>query len=165
MAPDMSYDAPLEVYQTTVLPEWIDYNGHFNVAYYLMTFDHATDALFDLIGIGRDYTEAGLGSAFSLECHLTFQRELAAGDPVRVTFQLLDVDPKRLHYLMRLYHAGEGFLSSTFEQIGLHVDIETRKSAPFPATTYAMLLDILAGHRRLPPPPEAGRTIAIRRKS
>ena len=161
----MTYDTPIEIYEAEVRPEWIDYNGHMNVAYYMLIFDHATDALFDLIGIGRAYTEAGLGSAFSIECHMTFQREIVEGDRVRVTFQLLDCDEKRLHYLMKMYHAEKGYPAATFEQMGMHVDIGQRKSAPFPADTQKNLQEILSGHRHLPRPREVGTTIGIRRKS
>ena len=40
-----------------VLPEWIDYNGHMNVAYYVMIGDHATDKLFDWIGMDAAYVK------------------------------------------------------------------------------------------------------------
>ena len=35
----------IEVTRGTVLPEWIDINDHMNVAYYLLAFDQAVDAL------------------------------------------------------------------------------------------------------------------------
>ena len=38
----MSIAGPWEIHQARVLPEWIDYNGHMNVAYYVLAFDHAT---------------------------------------------------------------------------------------------------------------------------
>ena len=51
-------DAPLNLHRATVLPEWLDYNGHMNVAYYVLAFDHSTDALLDFIGFDTPYREA-----------------------------------------------------------------------------------------------------------
>ncbi len=39
---------------------------------------------------------------------MRYLRELKADDPVRVTFQLLDYDTKRMHYFEQLFHATEG---------------------------------------------------------
>jgi hypothetical protein len=36
-------EAPFDRYRGVVLPGWVDYNGHMNVAYYLVAFDLATD--------------------------------------------------------------------------------------------------------------------------
>ena len=40
---DGPYDAPGVVGPQRVLPEWIDYNGHMNVAYYTLAVDTAFD--------------------------------------------------------------------------------------------------------------------------
>ena len=36
-------DAPFRSSVTLVRPEWIDYNGHMNMAYYGVLFDEAAD--------------------------------------------------------------------------------------------------------------------------
>ena len=63
---------------------------------------------------------------------MRYLRELNAGDPVRVTFQLLDYDAKRMHYFEQLFHADEGWVSATSENMSLHVDMAAKKTAPFP---------------------------------
>ena len=40
-----------------VLPEWIDVNGHMNVAYYVLVFDRAIDVLWERLGITSEYIE------------------------------------------------------------------------------------------------------------
>ena len=40
----MSFPTPFDRYEGEVLPEWIDANGHMNLAYYIVLFDYATDA-------------------------------------------------------------------------------------------------------------------------
>ena len=66
----MTIEAPLQIYRDRVRPEWIDYNGHMNVAYYVLAFDYATDAFFDHLGIGRDYKNAANCSTFAVEMNV-----------------------------------------------------------------------------------------------
>ena len=40
-------------FEGEVLPQWIDANGHLNLAYYVVLFDQATDALYDVVGVGQ----------------------------------------------------------------------------------------------------------------
>ena len=44
--------APLDIHRATVLPEWIDCNGHMNVGFYVVAFDKATDTLCNQFGVG-----------------------------------------------------------------------------------------------------------------
>ena len=140
---------------------WIDYNGHLNMAYYNVLFDRAVDEVFELLGCGLDYVKTRRQSNFTAEVHVRYLRELHAGDPVRVTFQLLDYDQKRLHYFEELLHAEEGWISATSENMSLHVDMTAKKTAPFPADITANLARMKAAHAKLPRPEVAGRRIAM----
>src|ERR1700754_468444 len=86
-----------------VEPTWIDYNGHLNMAYYNVLFDRAVDEAYELLGIGADYLSTQRKSCFTAEVHVRYLRELHEGDPVRVTFQLIEHDSKRLHYFEQLF--------------------------------------------------------------
>jgi len=151
----------LALHRETVDPAWIDYNGHMNLAYYMLAFDHATDAFFDHIGLGIEYLKRNNCSTFTLEAHVTYERELMAGDPMRFETQLLDHDAKRLHYMHMMYHAEDGYLAATNELISLHVDMGKRRSAPMPAAVIERLERIAATHNQLPRPPQAGRVISL----
>jgi acyl-CoA thioester hydrolase len=155
----MTIAAPLDLHRETVLGEWIDYNGHMNVAYYVLAFDHATDAFFDFIGFDEDYRRTTGYSTFAVESHVTYQREVAEDDALRFTTQLLGFDEKRLHYIHHMYHAEQGFLAATSEWLSLHVDLNRRRVAPMPEAISARLAAILAAHGGLPVPPEAGRAV------
>ncbi len=157
----MTIAAPLALYESHVRPEWIDYNGHMNVAYYVLVFDHASDAFFDFIGIGESYVEQHGHSLFALETHVTYRRELRAGDPIRITTQLLGFDQKRVHYIQNMYHAAEGHLAATSELLGLHVDLAARRSAPLPADAVARLAAVRKAHAELTVPPEVGRVMGL----
>ena len=158
-----AHAAPLALHRETVDPAWIDYNGHMNLAYYVLAFDHATDAFFDYIGLGTAYLEASNCSTFALESHVTYDRELMAGDPMRFETQLLDHDAKRLHYMHFVYHAEEGYLASTTELITLHVDMTQRRSSPMPHSVIKRLDEVTAAHNALPRPAQAGRVISLGR--
>ncbi len=161
----MTFDAPLQIFEETVRPEWIDYNGHMNVAYYVLAFDHATDAWFDLLGLGEKYLKATNCSIFQVECHVNYFQEVTAGTPLRFELQLFDFDTKRMHYLSRMYHRDEGFLSATCEWMALHVDLAARRSTALPEATLAKLGEIKDAHAGLERPEQACARIAIVRKA
>lgn len=52
----MPIEAPVSRWKETVRPEWADYNGHMNVAYFTLIFDHATDVFYPLVGLGKSPT-------------------------------------------------------------------------------------------------------------
>ena len=135
---------------------WIDYNGHLNMAYYNVLFDRCVDEAYELLGIGLDYLKTQ-HSTFTAEAHVRYLRELNAGDPVRVTFQLLDFDSKRMHCFEQLFHAGEGWVSATSENMSLHVDMTAKKTAPsaYMTTSTYLMLNLSASH-----PPEMAPTMA-----
>src|SRR5260221_800540 len=142
-------------------PQWIDYNGHLNMAYYNVLFDRAVDETYELIGVGADYVASRRQSVFTAEVHVRFLRELHAGDPVRVTFQLIDYDANRLHYFEQLFHAADGWVSATSENLSLHVDMTSKKTAAFPDEITTLLAEMQASHALLPVPEAAGRRIAM----
>ena len=144
---------------------WIDYNGHLNMAYYNVLFDRAVDQVYALLGVGAGYMQARGMTLFTAEAHVRYLRELHAGDEVRVTFQLLDFDAKRLHYFQELHHAAEGFLSATCEVLSLHVDLAAKKTAPFPPDVEQKLRLMAQSHARLKRPEAAGRAIAMPQKA
>src|SRR5262249_35935715 len=148
-----------------VEPQWIDYNGHLNMAYYNVLFDRAVDEVYELLGIGLNYLKRDHHSTFTAEVHIRYVRELHEGDPVRVTFQLLDYDSKRIHYFEQLFHATEGWVSATSENMTLHVDMASKKVAPFPATVMGTLARMKPAHPQLPRPEGGGRRIGMPQKS
>jgi acyl-CoA thioester hydrolase len=153
--------APFVSAPMIVEPGWIDYNGHLNMAYYNVLFDRAVDEVYELLGCGLAYLKETQHSCFTAEVHVRYLRELNAGDRVRVSFQLIDFDVKRLHYFEELRHADGGWLSATSENMALHVDMAARKTVPFPETIAARLAAMKTAHAALPVPDALGRRIAM----
>ena len=148
-----------------VEPAWIDYNGHLNMAYYNVLFDRAGDEAFASVGLGPDYVKERNASFFTLECHLTYVHELHAHDSVRIETQFLDYDAKRVHYVQQMFHATEGWLACVTEIIVMHIDMNLKKSAPFPADVMEKIEGMRAAHAHLPVPPQVGHRIGIPRKA
>ncbi len=151
----------LQLPQLTVLPEWIDYNNHMNVMYYVRAFDLSVDAFMELIGISPAYIAQRRASTFALEMHLNFIHELRMGDPLRINCQLLDFDAKRVHYFLRMFHAEEGHLAAVSEQIMVHVSLETRRSSAFPDDVRLALANLMGAHQKLSRPKLSGSVICI----
>jgi acyl-CoA thioester hydrolase len=159
----MGDDAPFTAPLMKVEPQWIDYNGHLNMAYYNLIFDHCTDALLAELGLGLDYVESRKASVFTLNAHIAYLQELSEGDPVRVTFRILDHDAKRLHGFQEMFHAEKGFLAATSETMSMHVDSVARKSAPFPPQALERIAAMRDKTSASPWPEGAGHVIAIQR--
>jgi acyl-CoA thioester hydrolase len=157
-------DAPFQRYRTIVPPDWIDYNGHMNVAYYVLAFDKATDVLFDRLGLGIDYVQATNHSSFALEAHIAYERELKLGDPLTVASRIVEVDQKRLHLFQEMFHGTEHYRAATYETMGLHVDLAARRSAPFPPDLKARLDEAASEHAALPRPDGLGRRISMQQR-
>jgi len=147
-----------------VLPEWIDHNGHMNVAYYVLAFDEATDAVYEHWGVGLEYPGSSNCSVFTLGMNVDYLGELFEGDPILVTTQLVDVDGKRIHYFHRMFHADTERLVATNECLCMNVDLATRRSVPFPPVVSETLRSVHAAHEAEGRPDEFGRTLQIRRK-
>jgi acyl-CoA thioester hydrolase len=142
-------------------PQWIDYNGHLNMAYYNVLFDRAIDELWLQLGIGPNYLKTRGGSTFTAECHVRYLRELQLGDPAQVSILLVEADDKRLHLFEELRHAKEGWLSATSENMMLHVDMNARKTAAFPPDIHQRIQTLAQAHREVPRPDGTGRSVAM----
>ena len=163
--PPVLFFAPFVSSAMRVEPQWIDYNGHLNMAYYQVLFDRAVDEVFSLVGLNRDYVDTRNASFFAAECHILYKRELTESDTVRITAQLIDFDDKRLHYYLEMRHATEGWLAATSENLSLHVDMASRKVSHFPPDILANLAIMKAAHASMPRPATIGRIIGMPEKS
>jgi len=148
-----------------VLPDYIDANGHMNVGYYGVLFDKASDLPCAALDIGFPMIDRHQLTIFTIESHLTFQREILEGRPLQFTFQLLDHDAKRMHFFMTMRDADSEDISATQECMAMCVDMATRRSTSWPADAMGKLDLLAAVHGTRPRPTDAGRLIGIRRKA
>ncbi len=146
----------------TIRPEWIDYNGHMNMAYYAVIFDEAGDELYPSLGFGPEYQKTGF-TTYTAEFHICYLRELHLNDSVTVTLQLIDYDEKRFHTYQEIWHQ-DGWCAATGEALALNVDQSGPKVAPMPQDILDRLEKLHDAHRDLSRPARVGRGIGIPRR-
>src|ERR1700733_9302220 len=127
-----AFPTPFDRYEGEVRPEWIDINGHMNLAYYTVLFDYATDLMFDELDLGRHYRVTTDNGTFVTETHNRYERELLVGEKVRVAIQILLADDKRLHLAHEMFRVASGARAATQELLFLHVSLTERRVTPFP---------------------------------
>ena len=153
--------APFTGHSAIVCPEWIDENGHMNLAHYVTVFDGATDLLWAAIGLGEEYRQRTGHGTFAVETHILYRAELLLGDKVRIASQILGADAKRLHVAHEMRRADNGLIVAQQEIMLLHVNLETRNVVPFLTDSAATTTAAAQSHAGLPRPEWVGRRIAM----
>ena len=156
--------APFRSSLRTVRPEWIDYNGHLNMAYYNVLFDECADEIYEQMGFGPDYHSATGNTTYLAEFHVAYVRELHVNDPVTITFQLIDFDAKRFHSYQEIWHQ-DGWMAATGEALTLHVDQSGPRVAPMPSDVLAKVTELHEKHANLPRPDRVGASIGLKPRS
>ena len=160
----MVFPAPIKSAPYSIEDQWIDYNGHFNMAYYNVLFDRDSDVALALIGLGPAYVKKTGNSYFTLEAHVSYLRELHPHEEVLIATQILDFDAKRIHYVQQMHHAKAGWIACVTENIVMHVDLMTKKPSPFPTDVLEKIKAAHEAHKKLPVPLQVGHKIGIPRK-
>jgi acyl-CoA thioester hydrolase len=126
------------LHHATVRPEWIDYNGHMQDAYYGLVFSHAVDALQDAVGVDADYRAATGNTIYLLEDHKMFLREVKAGAEVAVATRVIGLTAKRFHLWAEMTSGGVRVAVS--EMMELHVCQHPQPhGTPLPSEIHARL--------------------------
>jgi acyl-CoA thioester hydrolase len=159
----MTLEAPFNRYTDIVRPEWIDYSGHMNLGYYLLAFEEAATGFFTVVDLGESYRARTGHALFAAETHITFDREVRAGDPLRFESHILDASDKAVDCMHFMYHGADGYLAATNQLMYLHIDLDQRRVVPFGDEVQARVDGWRDAHAALPRPAQAGRTIALRK--
>ena len=128
----------------TVLPGWVEHYRHMNLAYYLVAFDLATDALWPSLGLGRAFQAKGLGT-FAAESWQAYNREVTEGAPLAFDSEVLAFDAKRLLCRHVMLHAAEGWQAAENEVLYLCVDLEARRVGAWPEEVLARFAERATG--------------------
>jgi|TARA_Y100001970_G_scaffold274035_1_gene373160 acyl-CoA thioester hydrolase len=122
----------LNIGSTKIIKDWIDYNGHMNVAYYVLIFDlFAAEKLMDYFKMGEQSAKTTNKSTMVVESHITYNQEVKVNDEVDLNLIYFDHDKKRLQYKFEMIHRSEKYLVSTIEVLALYVDLKQRKVSEF----------------------------------
>ena len=133
------------IYETAVLPEWLDYNGHVRDAYYVLIASSACDALMDRLGIDADYRARTRCTLYTMEMHAHYLHEVRQSERVAVAVTVLASDHKRLHAGFTLQRAADGQAVAAVELMLLHVrQGDAPRSEPFPPAVAAAIAGLAA---------------------
>ncbi len=136
------------LYRTVVPPHWADNNNHVNVRWYAVLYDDAGDVLHDLHGLTVESHRERNSGTMDLEHHTCFVGEVMVGDAVAVYVRALQVNAKRLHYLMFVVNETQHRVASVFECINAFVDLNIRRTAPFPEASRLLMEEMIAAHSK-----------------
>ena len=132
-----------------IIKEWIDYNNHMNVSYYLLIFDKfGADVLNDIFKMGEHSAKTTGKSTMIVESNIAYNQELKIDDVVDVNLVYFDHDKKRLQYKMEMIHQKKKFLASTIEVLALYVDLNTRKVSEFESEKVSIMDDFIKKNQK-----------------
>ncbi|WP_224815547.1 thioesterase family protein [Hasllibacter sp. MH4015] len=157
--PDPSLPQPPVTLDRAVPRDWVDYNGHMNEAHYLTVFSDATDQMLDWAGMDAACVAEG-HSVFTVETHIRHLDEVNIGDRIEVRTRVMEGGGKKLHVWHELSVGGR--LCATGEQLLLHMDLSTRRSAPPRRDVAAWFTTAKEAHAGLPAPEGVGRFVGQR---
>ena len=131
---DKECDMPelILTYRGVVYPWECDHMGHMNVMWYVGKFDEATWQLLGTLGLTPAYLRAQNRAAVAADQHITYKRELVAGDTVSVWSGILEMRSKSIRFYHQMRNDVTGEVAAATILIGVHLDAETRKPCPFP---------------------------------
>ncbi|MDC1113063.1 thioesterase family protein [Candidatus Pelagibacter sp.] len=115
----------------TIKKDWIDYNNHMNMAYYVLVFDNVWEIILKKFKMGENSAKSTKMSTMVVETHTTYNNEVTLGDEVEINLTFFDHDKKRLHFRMEMIEKSSKKLSATLEMLSLYIDLSKRKVAEF----------------------------------
>ena len=116
---------------TKIINNWTDYNGHMNLAFYILVFDKGAEIILSKFMMGEQSAKTTKKSTMAVESHTTYNNEVKENEEVDVFLSYFDHDKKRLHYKLEMYEKTKNTLSATTEVLSLYIDLNVRKVAEF----------------------------------
>lgn len=156
--------AGIPIFETPILPEWIDFNGHLRDGYYGLIVSFAIDALMDRVGLDSAYRAASGCTLYTVEMHLHYLHEVHRSDSVAVAVRIADADQKRIHAAFEMRRVAAPGLAATAEVMLLHVHQTSDRvsTAPFPAQVSAALAELQTASAALPAEGPGSRRMGLR---
>lgn len=163
--PHPSYDqlAALPSYATQAVPAaFEDINGHLNIRHYVGIASEGLDESLIEVGIAQNWPTVSGQGIFSAEHHMTYLSELRTGDRISVRVRVIGRSERAAHVVAYLLDDGHQRLSYVMEEIFLHIDMASRRSAPWPDDVAAALDRRIAAEAELAWQPTLSGSMALR---
>ena len=114
-----------------VTNDWVDYNGHMNMAYYVLIFDQAWEVALEKFKMGESAAKSQQRSTMVVETNTKYINEVKENEEIDINLIYFDHDKKRLHLKMEMNEKKTNKLSASMEWISLYIDLGKRKVTEF----------------------------------
>ena len=121
---------PAKVSKGTVKKDWIDYNGHMNMAYYVQCFEESSDILLEHMDLGYRYAIEEQKGVFVIKCEINYRKEINLNQNFIIYLEELVCKGKKLIIGLKMLNANSETIAD-YEILNLNVDLKTKKSITF----------------------------------
>ena len=161
---DSLYSTPIILPEQQVLEEWLDYNGHMNVAFYTLAFDKSLDIfLEDFLEIGETHAHENNQGPFVVQAHYHYLNEMKINEKFNVRLFVVDCDKNKMHLCLEIYSLLQEKVISVVEQVLINVNLKLRKSEPYPPWAFEKLLKLKNTHKNASLPSAFGKSIGLKK--
>jgi len=133
-----------------IIKDWTDYNGHMNVAYYVLLFDQfGSEVLLTSFDMGEHSAKTTKKSTMVVESHITYDQEVKENDDVDINLIYCDHDKKRIQYKLEMIHSEKKYLAATLEALSLYVDLDGRKVVEFEKEKVNLMTEFISKNKSI----------------
>jgi acyl-CoA thioester hydrolase len=126
-----------------IIKEWVDYNNHLNMAYYVLIFDQALEVMLEKFKMGANSAKKNQRSTMVVETNTKYISEVKESDEVDIMLIFFDHDKKRLHLKLEIIEKKTKKISASIEWLSLYVNLETRKVTEFEKEKISIMNDFI----------------------
>ena len=161
---DGPYDTPIVLPEKRVIKDWIDYNGHMNVAFYTLAFDKSLDIfLEDTLGIGETHAFQNKQGPFVLQAHYHYLNEMSFDEKFNVRLLVVDCDEKRMHLCLDIFSQKKDKVIAVAEKVLINVNLKIREAVHYPSWAYKRLVKLKETHKKAQFPDVLGKKITLKK--
>jgi len=114
-----------------IIKDWIDYNGHMNLSYYILVFDMGAEVILSKFEMGEHSAKNTKKSTMVVETRTNYLKEVKENEEVIISLSYFDHDKKRLHYKLEMHEKSTNNLSASTEVLALYMNLNERKVSEF----------------------------------
>jgi acyl-CoA thioester hydrolase len=129
---------PIKVSKGKVKEDWIDYNGHMNMAYYVQCFEESSDFLLEHMDLGYRYAIEEQKGVFVIKCEINYRKEINLHENFIISLEELVCKGKKLIVGLKMVNENNEMIAD-YKILNLNVDLETKKSITFSPKIIAQL--------------------------
>lgn len=121
---------PLLVAEGKVIDNWIDYNNHMNMAYYVQCFEESSDYILELLNLGYRYAIEEEKGIFVIKCEINYRKEITLNENFKIYASKILIQGKKLIIALSMLNS-RGDLIADYNILNLNIDLINKKSCNF----------------------------------